>query len=785
MNQSGIHDQPSFLPRGLAGVMLLLLAQIGCQTDPVTPPRPAARNVTVRTGQSSAGVLLDDQTAQQLLTQRSSPAAVPQAAPAAGTAAPAALPASDPDPALPADHPGGYAPSATGLPADHPAATVAAETNVPRVGPAGESNGPPPLAAVAAPPCELRPGPAGVKPACLAALEQSDQADQLISVNFDQADIRYVIKTVSEITGVKFIVDDAVTGTVTVLSPTKMRLGDLYAFLESILAVKGYAALAGGDHVKIVPRAQAPQRNLQLRIGADPADIPPDDALATQIMPLRYADATEVVALLTPRLPPGAQLSVYQRTNTLFLTDTSANIRLVAQILQEIDVPGAQEEHVVIPLKYASAQTLSRQILEILEQDPTSRARRASGPGQVNPRLQIQPDQRTNSLIVIAHQADVQAIRELVARLDVERPAGVDNMHVVYLKNAQAQELAEALTKALAQAQPAAAAAAGAEPAIQITPDLSTNSLIINASPPDYKMVGDIIAKLDIVREMVLVELLIVEVSQDNLREIGVDWATLDNAVADSFRGFGGTNFGIRATAQSGDLQGLAVGAWKQVGGETKIGAILAALENVRDVNILSTPHLLTSNHRQAEIVVGDNIPFVIQSRITETDPSTPTVIKTVEYKDVGVKLKITPHISQGGLVRLALESEFSQVIESVTGVSADTPTTATRRIKDEITMPDATTVVIGGLIRDDKIKVENKIPLLGDLPLVGGLFRFQRDRTQKTNLLLFITPYVLTTGEDLAQATERKQAQAFPADQGFHDPQAPAAPPAAAKLER
>jgi general secretion pathway protein D len=260
------------------------------------------------------------------------------------------------------------------------------------------------------------------------------------------------------------------------------------------------------------------------------------------------------------------------------------------------------------------------------------------------------------------------------------------------------------------------------------------------------------------VREQVLVEMLIMEVSEDGLKEIGIDWATLDEAVEDSVRGFAATNFGPRVDFVSGDLEGLAVGAWKGSGSDVRIGAIIHALEKQSGVNILSTPHITTSNHNKAKIIVGENRAFVTQSRITETvDLITPTVIKTFEYKDVGISLEITPHISQSGLVRLEIFSEFSKLIEDVAS-STDTPTTAKRQAETIVSMNSGSTVVIGGLIRDDKTTIEKKIPLAGDLPVVGALFRFQKDRLQKTNLLIFITPHVMNSQEDLEQITEKKK---------------------------
>ncbi|MBN1764026.1 MAG: type II secretion system secretin GspD [Sedimentisphaerales bacterium] len=595
------------------------------------------------------------------------------------------------------------------------------------------------------------------------ALSDPQTADQLISVNFDQADIRSVIKTISEITGINFIVDESIKGTVTVLSPTELRLGEIYHFLESILTVKGFAAVPAGDHVKIVPRTEVNKHNLRIRIGCNPADIPQDDSIVTQIMPLKYANVDEISRIINSRLSAGANLATYESTNTLLLTDTSANIYHIAKIIFQLDVPGSKEELTVIPLQYASAQMLARQITDILENEESStlRSRRTGQQMKISSKLQIQPNERTNSLIVIANQDDTRLIRDLVRQLDVERPTGAYDVHVVPLKNAQAESIAKSLSQALANRK--AFDESGNQLPIQITPDPGTNALIIHASSQDFKVISDIIEKLDIAREMVLVELLIIEISEENLREIGVDWATLDQAVSDSIRVFGNTNFGVRVDYINGDTSGLSVGAFKDIGGDVKIGSILNALENVSGVNILSTPHILTSNHSEANILVGDNIPYVVQSKITETDPATPTVIKTVDYKDVGVSLKITPHISQSGIVRLAIYSEFTKLIESVTGLSSDTPTTAKRQIETEIAMADGATVVIGGLIRDDKITIENKIPLLGDLPLIGGLFKLQRDRLQKTNLLLFITPYVLKDQPDMARITQKKREEIAP----------------------
>ncbi|UCE98807.1 MAG: type II secretion system secretin GspD [Planctomycetota bacterium] len=583
-------------------------------------------------------------------------------------------------------------------------------------------------------------------------------ADELVSLNFDQVDIRVMLKTVGDITGVNFVIDDSVRGTVTVISPTKIRLGEIYKVLESILEVKGYAAVPAGNLVKIVPRTEAVKRNLQVRIGSNPSEIPEDDSIVTQIIPLKYADAEKVSLIIKPLLVAGSHMATYPTTNSILITDTSSNIHHFAKIIQKLDVTGSKEHVTVIELKFASAQVLSDQIARIMEKTKaaSSNAAYSRQTPQSLTDIKILPDVRTNSLIVVANPQDTEAIKKLTENLDIQRPRGTNTVHVVYLKNAPANETAKSLTQALTDLR--IAGAIDDAQRIQVTADEGTNALIITASAQDFDVISEIIEKLDIVREQVLVEMLIVEVSEDSLKEIGIDWATLDQAVTGSVRFFGATNFGPRVDFAAGDLEGLSVGAWKRSGSDLTIGPIIHALEKISGVNILSTPHIMTSNHNKARIIVGENRPFVTQSRITESDPLTPTVIKTFEYKDVGITLEITPHISQGGLVRLEIESEFTKLVETVTTLSEDTPTTAKRQAQTVVSMNSGSTVVIGGLIRDDKVTIEKKVPIVADIPLIGDLFRLQKDELQKTNLIIFITPYVLGSQQDLDRITDKKR---------------------------
>ena len=583
-------------------------------------------------------------------------------------------------------------------------------------------------------------------------------ADRQISLDFNQVEIRIFIKTIGQLTGVNFLVDDKIQGTVTLISPSKIRMGEVYSVFESVLQTKGYAAVPAGSLVKIVPRADGTRGNLPVRIGCDPGSVPIDDSLVTQIIPVQHADVTQISTIVTSLVSSSGHVVAFPETNTIIVTDSSSAIHRALRIVRELDIEGPRENMEVMPLKYASASKISEQVIQIMQRGatPTSPRRTPTPAQDTSGQMKILPDERTNAVVIVANPTDMEMAKQIITKLDVERPLEASNIHVIYLEHAEANEVEQAVSGALGRIT-AGAGAEGMEP-FQITSDESTNSLIVVSSPQDYRLVEEMVKKLDIVREQVLVEFQIIEASDNILKELGFDWATLDEAVAGSVRGFGYTNLGPRVEAASGDLEGIGVGLWKEVGGVPEIGAILKALETNSAVNILSTPHVLTSNHQEATITVADNVPYVSQSRVTEFDPATPTAIRTFDFKDVGIVLKVRPHVGASGLIRLEIEAEFSKLIQGTTGLGNETPTTAMREATTTISIAGGTTVVLGGLMRDDKEKVTKKVPLLGDLPLVGGLFRSETEQFMKTNLLLFITPHVLTDADSLMEMTERKR---------------------------
>lgn len=590
-------------------------------------------------------------------------------------------------------------------------------------------------------------------------LQRPEDADRTILLDMNRVEIRVFIKMVGELTGVNFLVDDAVQGTVSIISPTPVRVGDVYDILESVLQTRGYAAVPAGRLVKIVPWAKATRSNLPLQVGNDPALIEDSDRLVTQIFRVRFIEVAKLNPVVASLVSSGGQVTAFAENNTLIVTDASANVKRVAEVLVQLDEEASEKAVELVKLQYASAQTTASQIKQILtgSNGRVSGASRRSGQGkEAMEEIEILPDDRTNSLILTADPNEMGTILELVKKLDVESPVEAGYVHVIYLIHAEAAEVEKSVSAAMGRLT--ASAIDGQKPAFQATADESTNSLVVVASPQDYVIVKNMVEKLDIVREQILVEFQIVEASKDVLDEMGVDWATLDGAVADSVRGFGGTNLGIRSDAESGDLGGLALGLFKDVGGDTEIGAILAALETSSDINVLSTPSVLTSNHQEASIVVVDNVPYVSQSRVTDADVSNTTAIRSYDFKDVGIELTVRPHVSSGGQVRLEVDTSYSKLIEGTTVSDSEIPTTAQRKASTVISIMSGTTVVIGGMMRDDKETVIKKVPLLGDLPLLGGLFRSQSEQIQKNNLLLFITPHVLSDRDDLIRITEQKR---------------------------
>ncbi len=599
----------------------------------------------------------------------------------------------------------------------------------------------------------------------------AEKEEKLISMDFDNADIRVVIKFVSELTGKNIIIDNKVKGKVTVISPTRISPSEAFKVFESILEVNGFSVVESAGILKIVSKPDASKSLLKTRVGKESRRVAQDDKIITQIIPLDYASSTQVRGALAPLISKNGIIIDYPATNTLIITGISSNIHRLIKIIQEIDVTDIKDTLEVIPLQYVDAEYMAKQLASIFPlnkaapKTAASKKRRrpvkAATSGQ---KLKIIPYSRTNSLIVVADESDLEEIKELLKVLDVETTVEEGEVHVYYLNNAVADDLAKVLS---AMSQKKGAAPPGKALPISgniiITPDKATNALVITSSPQDYRVVKGVIEKLDIRRKQVYVEATIMEISLDKQRELGVEFRGTSNPVGSSdVKVIGGSTFGGIEAASANPLglggQGLVVGAVDgtiQFGSATyyNIGALLRALEQESGVNVLSTPHLLTMDNEEAEIIIGENVPFVTSR--SETTAGQP--ITTIERKDVGIKLKITPQINESDYVKLKIFQEISNVKEVQIEGAADLITTK-RSARTTIVAKSGQTVAIGGLIRDNEFEVVSKVPCLGDIPLLGWLFRYKQNRKEKTNLLIFLTPKIIRDAESIKKITEEKR---------------------------
>jgi general secretion pathway protein D len=604
------------------------------------------------------------------------------------------------------------------------------------------------------------------------AAPEKRSGEQFVSIDFNNVDINLFIKFMSELTGTNFVVDQNVKGKVTIISPARISLEEAYRVFESVLEVHGYTTVKAGEIVKILPAPEARTRNIQTLLEQERAG--PEDKVVTQLIPLKFADPEEIKRLFTPLVSKNSVILGYGPANTIIITDVQSNIQRLMKILRQIDIPGTGQLISVIPLQYADAAKLVVQLTTLFK--PT--APRPQQAGAAEKQAVIVADERTSTVITLASEVDTLRIKQLIAVIDKETPRGKGKINVYRCEHATAEDLAKVLQEIPSQQAGAGAAggAAGAAGApskgptavvmgkVQINADKATNSLIIMADKEDYEVVEAVIKKLDIPRSMVYIESLIMEVNATRSMDLGVQWQLFDQTNVNNQN----VLYGGKFTGPSGPLNpanalgaGLAVGVLTEpftFGGITlsNITAIINAVKSDNDFRILSTPQILTTDNEEARITVGENRPF--QTRAT-TDVSGGTY-ESFEYRDVGKILKITPHVSEGRNVRLKLSLEVTSLDRLATvATTATRPVTQKRTIDTTVLVQDNHTVVIGGLIDDTRSDTETKVPGLGDIPLLGWLFKTQSDSSQKTNLYVFLTPRVVKSPEEADKLLgEKKQ---------------------------
>ncbi len=567
-----------------------------------------------------------------------------------------------------------------------------------------------------------------------------------MTLNLRDADITSVISTVSEMTGKNFIVDPRVKGRVTVISSRPMEADEVYQVFLSILNVQGFAAIPGKNAIKIVPEVTAKQ-------GAIPNKGGTGDESVTRVVPVNNVAAAQLVPVLRPLLPQEAHLAAYTPTNVLIVSSTAANVEKLMELIQTVDQSNESEIE-LIPLKHASATEVERILNSLQQQNAANRA--AGSPGGND--LKISADGRTNSIILSGDKAARQGIKAIIAKLDTKLESS-GNTRVFYLHYAKAKDLASVLggvgESIVADKSGGGAASAGAsnKSKLNIQADESSNSLVISAPPDVMRDLEAVIRQLDVRRAQVMVKAVIAEVSTDNTRELGVQWA-YDGSAANGPVGvidFNGLMSGIAATAASGgavappNLNGANLGLGQTLSDGTVYGALLKALKGDSNNNILSTPTLVTMDNEEAEITVGQNVPFITGS-YTSTNNTASNPFQTVQREDVGLTLKITPQINEGNSVRMEISQEVSSI--SLSSASNVDLITNKRAIKTTVMVDDGDILVLGGLIDDQLVENEQKVPLLGDIPVLGWFFSYRSTKKMKRDLMVFLHPRIMREGK-------------------------------------
>ncbi len=639
-----------------------------------------------------------------------------------------------------------------------------------------------------------------------------------VTLNFVGADIQSVVKSVGLITGKNFILDPRVTGTVNIISANPVSKDLVYPILLTALRLQGFTAVDGPGVIKIIPEADAKLNNSPLVEGANKYK---GDQMITQVFVLRYESAAQLLPVLRPLIAPNNVINAYPNNNTLVITDYAENLRRIDKIIQSIDVPPNTEID-VIKLKYASAIEMAQLLPRLM---PEAGAQQ-NIPG-AQPKLAFAVDARTNGLIVRAeNQIVIEKVRKLVASLDIET-SETGNIRVVYLRNAEAVKVAETLRgilggggagggpQSIPQPAPVPGQPGGQSVAAAIVniPQTSgggtiqayaaTNSLVIVAPDYVYNGLRGVIDKLDARRAQVFVEALIVEVSTNKASEFGIQWQDLSGANDSSVRGVGGTNFntggpnnniGAVAANLGSAGPGFNIGIIKGrinipgIGEIFNLGILARALEADGNVNILSTPNILTIDNEEAKIVVGQNVPFITGTQTATTGGLT-NPFQTIERKDVGLQLKVKPTVSEGGTVKLTLSQEVSSLgANTVAGFI-----TNKRSIDSTILVDDGQIIVLGGLIQDEVRVNVDQVPVLGNIPFFGNLFKYEKRTRDKVNLMVFIRPVILRDTTSPQEITNERY-DYIRNEQGITQPeqrwilpdmpvpQLPAIPPAPAK---
>ena len=616
------------------------------------------------------------------------------------------------------------------------------------------------------------------------------RASEPVTLNFVNADIESVARTLATLSGYNVVVDPRVKGTLSLSSTTPVPAAQALRLFAAQLRTQGFALVESAGLYTVVPEAEA-----KLQSGAVSAGAVPNAGgqILTQIFRLSHENANNLVPILRPLISPNNTINLNPGTNALVITDYADNLQRLGRIIAALDVANATGVE-VIRLRHGIAGDMAPLVQRLIDSGAATAAGAPATPGQTDSSFKttVLPEVRTNSLILrAANPARMALVRTLIEQLDQPNASGSQaasgNIHVVYLKNAEAAKLAVTLRAALSAdrsgqaagglgatgaatpvtggttgvgstaGQPAAGAIAQPSTGGQIQADPATNALIITAPEPQYRQLRAVIDQLDTRRAQVFVESLIAEVSADKAAEFGVQWQSPVGGKGDTNIGFLGTNFkvgganiiSLATQAASGTVSpssGANMGVVHQTNGTYVLGLLARFLQSSGDANVLSTPNLLTLDNEEAKIVIGQNVPFVTgQYTANNTNAGAVNPFQTIERKDVGLTLRVKPQISESGTVKLQIYQEVSS-IDSKSSSTAGLITNK-RSIESNVLVDDGSIVVLGGLLQDDYGNSQEKVPGFGDLPLLGNLFRAETRTRKKTNLMVFLRPVVVRDG--------------------------------------
>ena len=633
-----------------------------------------------------------------------------------------------------------------------------------------------------------------------------------VTVNFVNADLEAVTRAFAAMIERAIVVDPRVKGTITVYSEQPQSVREAWQSYQSALRGLGFAVVESGGILKVVPEADAKLQTGTVSVGEVAVR---GDQVITQIFALRYENPNNLVAVLRPLISANNTINANPGNNALVITDYADNRQRIAKIIAALDVPSGTDVEVV-QLQHAVAADLAPLVQRLTDGSGASGAATLPGvPGGGGGSATVVADSRSNSLIIRAgNAARLASLRATIARLDrpnsLTSPGG--GMWVVHLKNADAARLATVVRAAFGaigsgsggssggggslggatSAQPATSTPAGggagsgtlgsgggglataAQPSTGgfIQADPATNSLVITAPEPLYRQVRALIDQLDSRRAQVYIESMIVEVSGGDSADFGFQWQGLLGQSGDKFGLIGGTNFSttgspsiidINTAAAKGTISlgsGFNVGLLSSINGVVSLSAIAKALQTQADTNIVSTPNLVTLDNEEAKIVVGENVPF-ITGQFTQTGGATTNPFQTIERKDVGITLRIKPQIGEGGAIRMTIFQEQSSVkTDTAAGTTNAGPSTTKRSIENTVTVDDGQILVLGGLIEDRFITTKSKVPLLGDIPVLGTFFRSESRERKRTNLMVFLRPIVMRDAESAGRFSQDRYDQ-------------------------